>query len=182
MISNCIDFTNGSSRTQATGQFEAIAWNERRPFDGQFTFIQRIGMWPAMISQDEQILRKFLTQHKSSSALIEIGINLMRSIADRPQAQNLIGKQLSVACLRQDKNAPLSTSYHTDRASYASYIPDSIFLSAQGRRIFRDAILETDPCSAALPLAVPKVRRNFPCPCGSGKKYKHCHGKDLSHH
>ena len=24
---------------------------------------------------------------------------------------------------------------------------------------------------------VPKVGRNDPCPCGSGKKYKHCHGK-----
>jgi preprotein translocase subunit SecA len=22
-----------------------------------------------------------------------------------------------------------------------------------------------------------KVSRNAPCPCGSGKKYKHCHGK-----
>ncbi|MBA1146496.1 SEC-C domain-containing protein, partial [Ectothiorhodospiraceae bacterium WFHF3C12] len=22
-----------------------------------------------------------------------------------------------------------------------------------------------------------KVGRNQPCPCGSGKKYKHCHGK-----
>ena len=24
---------------------------------------------------------------------------------------------------------------------------------------------------------IPKVGRNEPCPCGSGKKYKHCHGK-----
>ena len=24
---------------------------------------------------------------------------------------------------------------------------------------------------------VPKVGRNEPCPCGSGKKYKHCHGR-----
>ena len=24
---------------------------------------------------------------------------------------------------------------------------------------------------------VPKVGRNDPCPCGSGKKYKHCHGR-----
>ncbi len=24
----------------------------------------------------------------------------------------------------------------------------------------------------------PKVGRNDPCPCGSGKKYKNCHGKD----
>ena len=25
--------------------------------------------------------------------------------------------------------------------------------------------------------AVPKVRPNDPCPCGSGKRYKKCHGK-----
>ncbi|MFL5024936.1 MAG: SEC-C metal-binding domain-containing protein, partial [Microvirga sp.] len=23
----------------------------------------------------------------------------------------------------------------------------------------------------------PKVGRNEPCPCGSGKKFKHCHGQ-----
>jgi preprotein translocase subunit SecA len=27
--------------------------------------------------------------------------------------------------------------------------------------------------------AMPVVGRNDPCPCGSGKKYKKCHGKDL---
>ncbi|MBV8841955.1 MAG: SEC-C domain-containing protein [Bryobacterales bacterium] len=26
------------------------------------------------------------------------------------------------------------------------------------------------------PPALPKVGRNDPCPCGSGKKYKKCHG------
>jgi len=31
--------------------------------------------------------------------------------------------------------------------------------------------------SATRPGAVPKVGRNDPCPCGSGKKYKQCHGK-----
>jgi len=34
---------------------------------------------------------------------------------------------------------------------------------------------ETDP--ATLVQDVPKVGRNDPCPCGSGKKYKQCHGK-----
>jgi len=34
------------------------------------------------------------------------------------------------------------------------------------------------PSPAAVPFvrAVPKVGRNEPCPCGSGRKYKHCHG------
>ncbi|MBZ0226595.1 MAG: preprotein translocase subunit SecA [Comamonas sp.] len=31
--------------------------------------------------------------------------------------------------------------------------------------------------AAAAAAAVPRVGRNDPCPCGSGKKYKHCHGK-----
>jgi preprotein translocase subunit SecA len=31
--------------------------------------------------------------------------------------------------------------------------------------------------SALAASAVPKVGRNDPCPCGSGKKYKHCHGR-----
>ena len=31
--------------------------------------------------------------------------------------------------------------------------------------------------SSALADQVPVVGRNDPCPCGSGKKYKHCHGK-----
>jgi preprotein translocase subunit SecA len=30
---------------------------------------------------------------------------------------------------------------------------------------------------ATLAAQVPKVGRNDPCPCGSGKKYKHCHGR-----
>ena len=34
---------------------------------------------------------------------------------------------------------------------------------------------ETDPSTQVA--AVPKVGRNDPCPCGSGKKYKQCHGK-----
>ena len=29
-----------------------------------------------------------------------------------------------------------------------------------------------------MPSAAPKVGRNDPCPCGSGKKYKNCCGKD----
>ena len=46
---------------------------------------------------------------------------------------------------------------------------------------------EAEPAGAAEQGALPekkpfvrpdkKIGRNDPCPCGSGKKYKHCHGK-----
>jgi len=31
--------------------------------------------------------------------------------------------------------------------------------------------------ASSLAAGMPKVGRNEPCPCGSGKKYKHCHGQ-----
>jgi preprotein translocase subunit SecA len=33
------------------------------------------------------------------------------------------------------------------------------------------------PAQVQVKRSVPKVGRNDPCPCGSGKKYKHCHGQ-----
>jgi len=38
------------------------------------------------------------------------------------------------------------------------------------------AIPAAVPTQAASPRPLPKVGRNAPCPCGSGKKYKRCHG------
>jgi preprotein translocase subunit SecA len=39
------------------------------------------------------------------------------------------------------------------------------------------AMPDAIPMAAAPDSGVPKVGRNDPCPCGSGKKYKHCHGR-----
>ena len=39
------------------------------------------------------------------------------------------------------------------------------------------SISTEERAAAAVGAPIPKVGRNEPCPCGSGKKYKHCHGK-----
>lgn len=36
---------------------------------------------------------------------------------------------------------------------------------------------ETEEKQQPVVNTVPKVGRNDPCPCQSGKKYKHCHGR-----
>jgi preprotein translocase subunit SecA len=36
----------------------------------------------------------------------------------------------------------------------------------------------SQPRQVTVKRTVPKVGRNDPCPCGSGKKYKHCHGRN----
>jgi uncharacterized protein len=48
-------------------------------------------------------------------------------------------------------------------------------LLRQGRRV--DEIMHMDSPQGTMHSApVTKVGRNDPCPCGSGKKFKHCHG------
>lgn len=48
-------------------------------------------------------------------------------------------------------------------------------LLKQGR--FADEVMEH--YAAERSLSAPKAGRNAPCPCGSGKKYKHCHGASV---
>jgi preprotein translocase subunit SecA len=44
-------------------------------------------------------------------------------------------------------------------------------------RISRDELAEASPQAVQVKRSQPKVGRNDPCPCGSGKKYKYCHGR-----
>jgi preprotein translocase subunit SecA len=55
-------------------------------------------------------------------------------------------------------------------------------LSYTGPTEAGEALMTFDPAMARNAVAtagsqVPRAGRNEPCPCGSGKKYKHCHGK-----
>jgi SEC-C motif-containing protein len=49
----------------------------------------------------------------------------------------------------------------------------SQFVRRNGRWFFKSGRVLTD----TVVRSAPKVGRNEPCPCGSGKKYKHCCGK-----
>jgi preprotein translocase subunit SecA len=40
-----------------------------------------------------------------------------------------------------------------------------------------DEAAQAQAMASSLQAGMPKVGRNDPCPCGSGKKYKHCHGQ-----
>ena len=52
---------------------------------------------------------------------------------------------------------------------------------ASGAQLDEEAAAAAEMAAQAAPAQTPavsdKVGRNDPCPCGSGKKYKHCHGK-----
>jgi preprotein translocase subunit SecA len=70
---------------------------------------------------------------------------------------------------------------HISNVTYTHPNEDgSVSLEASTASASTDAALGAVAASigvASAPGSVPKVGRNDPCPCGSGKKYKQCHGK-----
>jgi preprotein translocase subunit SecA len=78
------------------------------------------------------------------------------------------------------RNAPQQTTHQTSSAfsgtSTGTTPPPQ---AGQGPGRGSDVVSEAAAAvEKARPVRVgPKVGRNDPCPCGSGKKYKHCHGK-----
>ena len=65
------------------------------------------------------------------------------------------------------------TAYFVDQNGEHAMPERSEFVRREGRWLFTRSLRE----GPAPVRAAPKVGRNDPCPCGSGKKYKHCCGK-----
>lgn len=72
----------------------------------------------------------------------------------------------------------LNTAEHQKRKEYAKKIQEGrgdVMNGSTGGEQQNTAQVEKKP----EPVRVgPKIGRNDPCPCGSGKKYKNCHGRD----
>ena len=65
---------------------------------------------------------------------------------------------------------------HGSKLLVVSLLYAAILLVVAGLCLFAASGVTDALGPAQSPPAEPKVRRNEPCPCGSGKKFKHCHG------
>jgi preprotein translocase subunit SecA len=92
---------------------------------------------------------------------------IRQEIASR---MHLIRIQLAGGEVSQERRPRQSVS--TGSASHSSI--GSFGASGQAASPMRSA---SRPEAATVVRSQPKVGRNDPCPCGSGRKYKHCHGR-----
>ncbi|MDR3158049.1 MAG: preprotein translocase subunit SecA [Zoogloeaceae bacterium] len=79
--------------------------------------------------------------------------------------------------VRREVTRVLVTVQIRSQADVEESKPDEVE-NVQYRHAGYDDAAEDASVKKTLPIhAEPKIGRNDPCPCGSGKKYKHCHGK-----
>jgi preprotein translocase subunit SecA len=83
-------------------------------------------------------------------------------------ATSTVSRILNVRIEIQGQSIPLA----------AAPIPQKPTMTFEGRGMPPGAKAPQKPAAKPAPVVnqVPKVGRNDPCPCGSGKKYKQCHG------
>ncbi len=81
------------------------------------------------------------------------------------------------AAMRAQKNM---SAQHSEAESITQQRPASTMNGDMARRQAASSVTanHTQGASVTVKRAVPKVGRNDPCPCGSGKKYKQCCGRN----
>jgi hypothetical protein len=171
IMTNFQNFNTFNDDANARDSFKCTYWNEKSPRQENSTFIQRIGVWPAMFTNDETSLRILLSERKPAKAIVDKTVEIIRNMADRPQAGGTIGKQLSSVILPRDFNTVPTTEYHSMYTKSVMY-PTPMAVSTKEMQL----AMARPEINSDSPIVFPKVGRNAPCPCGSGRKYKHCHG------
>jgi hypothetical protein len=172
---------------------------ERIPESERYNYICAIGGWDALPEQGRVDLGELIDSGKPAAAVVGKAVEVTREAARSPAARDLIGGQLLSVVIPADRGAPPVGAYHTEFASDAYFSPGSVVVDANGegmsvmglaitsgalspsevRARYREGMqgLPRDMTQRFEPIAIPKVGRNQPCPCGSGQKYKRCHGR-----
>ncbi len=117
-----------------------------------------------------------------------IGFDMFSEMMGRIQA-NTITKLVRVQIQRDEETVPAVEEKHRDMEERGvsgksedvdATDPAAVLAAAQRRAAKGRQAKPGEPAARVEPVRRerPKVGRNDPCPCGSGKKYKKCHGKD----
>lgn len=164
----------------AKDEFQRFDILEPRPNDGEISSASIFGAFNSIHKSEVDELKQMLIAKKPPQAIIDKTISIIHKASDRPESQGVIGKQLSCCILPRDRSKGSEHQYHTGKTVEVIHGTPYLYLTSKvvtvvgGFQIV--SIDKNDPLKLS-PIAYPKVGRNQPCPCKSGKKYKNCHGK-----
>lgn len=178
ILTNFQHFPSGRDHAMPWPHFKALYQMEPRPTRLAASYVQRIGAWPLVGERVLEPLRKMLSERLPPAAVAGRAIQLFRHVASDPRSRQSVGGRLSVVVLPSDPSLQPQSGYYTDQNACRTFFPDMVMAQARGLQMaMADAHIAVHDENGRPGVAVvPAVPRNRPCPCGSGRKYKHCHG------
>lgn len=171
LVSNFQDFTNFVDHPVAQPAFTVHCEISSVPAPRNPTVNQAIGAFRAMTDADVEELRAMLEARAPHDAVRAKAAAIVADISDRHRSAGTVGKRLNTA--RVDFRRPLMAyaGYESDVVESAIPTLDMV----DGRTRGTGLLIGQPTLTALEPVVFPKVHRNAPCPCGSGKKFRFCH-------
>lgn len=169
------------SNTQSVlGQFIATFENERRPepslkIGETWTWLGAFGNGAALDLKEMESVRSAVKRRVSANAVAGRFDKIIRRMSDDHRSANTIGKQLDHILIYSDPDKPAQGGRSTAVVRPEYTMPGCVMIGPHGQvSAFKD--IAVAPVESDTPaLSIPKVHRNHPCPCGSGKRYRDCH-------
>jgi preprotein translocase subunit SecA len=94
---------------------------------------------------------------------------------------NIARRMFAIKATGMEERRPIRAAQGTAQHSEARLLGTGVAASGDPLTASRRAPAPQQgsmPQQSQVRRTIPKVGRNDPCPCGSGRKYKHCHGKN----
>ncbi len=170
-----------SNYEDETGKEAPEAWEEFKiygylPQLGRpFARVQAIGECSALADTHVTTLLNLLKRHLPPDALIHKGVEIIREAASSSKSRNSIGKQVSSILVPANLSIPHSLRYHTSQNQTTIYTP-AMATFTRTRGITTEVQMQISGEGGLAEIPFPRIAPKAPCPCGSGKRYKHCHG------
>ena len=87
------------------------------------------------------------------------------------------GREMFVRLLDTIRSQVVNTIFKVELRQSSKQSDAGVTESSPENDVSAGNLLENDSASVKVPQGTNRVGRNDPCWCGSGKKYKKCHGK-----
>lgn len=168
-ISNYVDRSTGIERPEAAEAFTCFDRSHSRTL-----WVEPLGDHHHLTRADVEPLARMVLERRPAEAIVNKGVVMMNQWAQARGADGPIGRQLTSIVLTANGTVRADVRYHTAVAQARQYMTKEIWVTPDRRFITADGYIEPVDGSNSV---FPKVGRNHPCPCGSGDKYKRCHGQ-----
>jgi hypothetical protein len=161
------------------GAFRPIFSSEIRPSDKPWTWMGAFGNGGALDMEAIESIREHLSRGSSAGAVQGMLEKQIRDMADDHRSANTIGKQLDHILIFSDPTRPVLGGRSSAVVRRDFTMPAGIIIGPAGQvSVFKGLTVDSIGPNA-MPLSIPRVHRNQPCPCGSKKKYRFCHGSSV---
>ena len=162
--------------------FESYVVHQDRPSPELFWLMQVYGATDALknrVSQEDgATVRSLLVARKPARAIRGKALAALNRVGAKHEELGHIGRQCGSIVVPSALSEPIVTDYLSDQNRWEVEYPSEVTMLGHvtdGAMMGLSMKIE----SPGRPFAVRKVPRNHPCPCGSGTKYKKCHGRVL---